>query len=106
MATASSAEVKAHEQTGSAIGVIDQCITGNSRNFLIWSGKTAVNDKNFSIAFYRALSFALVNRHMAVDDMAFFRIQPKFTEQIVYNFLVFQKMIVSIFLFLYAFPYL
>lgn len=41
------------------------------RNFLIWSGKTAVNDKNFSIAFYRALSFALVNRHMAVDDMAF-----------------------------------
>ena len=86
-----------------SIGVIDQCITGNSRNFLIWSGKTAVNDKNFSIAFYRALSFALVNRHMAVDDMAFFRIQSEFTEQIVYNFLVFQKMIVSIFCFFMRF---
>ena len=73
------------------------------RNLLIWSGKTAVDHKNFAIAFYRTLSLTLVNRHMPVDDVTFFRIQFKFTEQIIYNILIFQKMIVGIFSFFMCF---
>ena len=85
------------------VGVINQCIAGNPRNLLIWSGKTAVDHKNFAIAFYRTLSLTLVNRHMPVDDVTFFRIQFKFTEQIIYNILIFQKMIVGIFSFFMCF---
>ena len=50
---------------------------------MVW--KTAVDHKNFAIAFYRTLSLTLVNRHMPVDDVTFFRIQFEFTEQIIYT---------------------
>ena len=81
-----------------SIGIIDQRISGNSRYFLIWLGKTTVNHDNLSITFYRALSFALMYRNMTIDDMPFFRIQTKFTKHIIYHFFILPEAVISILL--------
>ena len=81
-----------------SIGIIDQRISGNSRYFLIWLGKTTVNHDNLSITFYRTFSFTLVYRNMAIDDMPFFRIQTKFTKHIIYHFFILPEAVISILL--------
>ena len=57
----------------------------------------------FPIAFDRTLTIPLMHRNMSIDDMAGFRIQPKFPYHSIYYFFIFKKMIIRTFCFFVSF---
>src|SRR5699024_1707322 len=77
------------------VRVVDQCISRDSRYFLICLAETAVDHDHLAAALHRALAFPLMNGDVSVDDMALRGIQTELTQHGIHHVLPLQKTEIS-----------
>jgi len=64
------------------VGIVDQGVAGNSGGLLVGSGKSAVDDQLFAFGPDRAFAGNGLDGNMPVDQMALFRIDAEFSQDI------------------------
>ena len=65
------------------VGIVDQCIAGNSCLFMISLGDTTINYIQFAICLYRVLALLGLDRHMSVYDVGALGIKAELHQYLV-----------------------
>ena len=68
--------------------VINQCVPGNARFFMVGLGKTAIDDHQFSRSLNGVLTIGHMHGHMSVDDMSVGSLHTESIKDIVYNLFI------------------
>ena len=61
-----------------SIGIVDQCISGNTGLWLIGFRQTTVNDEQFAVTFDRRFSRLCLDRDVSVNNVGICARQTKF----------------------------